>query len=234
MSSGSVFLTKQSTQKRFKDRHGGRINIKSLPPIYGDIQMSGDQSQMNADEEVFDGFKFRVVALGEAAVGKTSLIRRYTENSFDEAYQQTIGTTFASKDIDVTSDDGHIRKVRLVLWDMGGQSTYRELRRQFMKGASGAIITFDVTRPETYMAMNSWFMSFRDTCPDAPVIICANKIDLQDERMVPVEPGLMLRDWFQSEYYETSAKTGESVIRVFTRLGELLLEATKSEKGPMM
>jgi Ras-related protein Rab-11B len=187
------------------------------------------------DTEVFDGFKFRIVALGEANVGKTSLIRRYTENSFDPEYKQTIGTTFASKDVDLAYEGGHSRKVRLVCWDMGGQSTYRELRRQFMKGASGAIIVFDVSRPETFMAMNTWFSSFREVCPDAAVIICANKIDLKDGRMVPVEPGLMLRDWFQAEYYETSALTGETVERVFTRLAELIMEKVRGESsGPKM
>jgi Ras-related protein Rab-2A len=81
-----------------------------------------------------------------------------------------------------------------------------------MKGASGAIIAYDVTRPETYMAMNTWFSSFREVCPDAAVVICANKVDLDDQRMVPNEPGNMLRDWFQAEYFETSAKTGADVL----------------------
>ncbi len=183
----------------------------------------------------FEGYKFRVVLLGEAAVGKTSLVRRYTENLFDEEYKQTIGTTFATKDIDVTDSEGIVRKVRLNIWDMGGQSTYRELRRQFMKGASAAIVVYDVTRPETFMAMNNWFESFKEVCPDSPVIISANKVDLLDKRMVPHEPGMMLRDWFQAEYFETSAKTGNAVDNVFTRTAEVVLEKALSEnKGPLM
>ncbi|MFX1369281.1 MAG: Rab family GTPase [Promethearchaeota archaeon] len=184
-----------------------------------------------AEDSVGEGFKYRVVLLGEAAVGKTSLIRRYTENAFDEDYKQTIGTTFASKDVPVEDENGEVRNVRLIVWDMGGQTTYRELRRQFMKGSSGAIIAYDVTRPESFMAMNNWFESFRETCPDAVVVICANKIDLMDKRIVPVEPGLMLRDWFQADYYETSAKTGAAVDDVFARLAEALLKKSRAEKG---
>lgn len=177
----------------------------------------------------FEGFKFRVVLLGEASVGKTSLLRRYTEDVFEEEYKQTIGATFANKDVQF--DD---RKVRLNIWDMGGQSTYRELRRQFMQGASAALIVYDVTRPETYMAMNNWFESFREVCPNAPVYICANKVDLAEKRMVPVEPGLMLRDWFQAEYHETSARTGDKVRDVFARCAERLLEKALSEgKSPL-
>ncbi|MFX0108497.1 MAG: Rab family GTPase [Candidatus Hodarchaeota archaeon] len=183
----------------------------------------------SSESDSSDEYKYRVVLLGEASVGKTSLIRRYTENVFDEEYKQTIGTTFASKDVAVTDDDGQSRNVRLIIWDMGGQTTYRELRRQFMKGSSGAIIVYDVTRPETFMAMNNWFESFRETCPDAVVAICANKVDLVDMRIVPVEPGLMLRDWFQAGYYETSAKTGAAVPDVFARIAELVLKKSRED-----
>ena len=197
--------------------------------------MGDNTTNTEEDSDVFDGFKFRIVALGEAGVGKTSLIRRYTENSFDPEYKQTIGTTFSSKDVELVYEGGHKRRVRLVCWDLGGQSTYRELRRQFMKGASGAIIVYDVTRPETFMAMNTWFSSFREVCPDTAVVICANKVDLEKERMVPVEPGTMLRDWFQAEYYETSAKTGGAVEEVFSKLAHKIMEKVRGEGvGPKM
>ena len=182
------------------------------------------------DSDAFDGFKYRIVALGEASVGKTSLIRRYTENAFEEEYKQTIGTTFASKDIVVEDESGDKRNVRLVIWDMGGQATYRELRRQFMKGAQGAIITYDVTRPDTFMAMNNWFESFRDVCPEAAVVVCANKVDLVGQRMVPPEPGHMLKDWFQAEYFETSAKDGTGVIDAFKRIASIVLNKSLADR----
>ncbi|MGY5872100.1 MAG: Rab family GTPase [Candidatus Thorarchaeota archaeon] len=193
-----------------------------------------EQAQETDASDGFDGFKFRVVLLGEATVGKTSLLRRYTENVFDEEYKQTLGTTFATKDVDVKDNEGNVRNVRISVWDMGGQSTYRELRRQYMKGSSAAIIVYDVTKPESFMAMNNWFESFREVCPNAPVMICANKIDLTDKRMVPQEPGTMLRDWFQSEYYETSAKDGTKVTDVFERCAEVvLLKAVSEGKSPL-
>ena len=182
-----------------------------------------------------DGFKFRVVLLGEATVGKTSLLRRYTENVFEEEYKQTLGTSFATKEVEVKDDEGGVRGVKLSIWDMGGQSTYRELRRQYMKGSSAAIIVYDVTKPESFMAMNNWFESFREVCPNAPIFICANKVDLMDKRMVPQEPGMMLRDWFQSEYYETSAKDGTRVTDVFERCAQVILSKSVSEgKGPLV
>ena len=184
------------------------------------------------ESDAFDGYKFRIVLLGEASVGKTSLIRRYTENAFDDEYKQTIGTTFATKDLKLTDKAGTVRAVRLVVWDMGGQSTYRELRRQFMKGASGAVIVYDVTRPETFMAMNTWFESFHEVCPSAPVVICANKVDLESKRMVPHEPGLMLKNWFRADYFETSAKAGVAVSDVFIRMAQIVLDTALSERSP--
>jgi small GTP-binding protein len=193
-----------------------------------------DDTLEQEQDDGSDGFKFRVVLLGEATVGKTSLLRRYTENVFEEEYKQTLGTTFATKEVEVKTEDGSVRGVKLSIWDMGGQSTYRELRRQYMKGSSSAIIVFDVTKPESFMAMNNWFESFREVCPDAPIFICANKIDLVDKRMVPQEPGMMLRDWFQSEYYETSAKDGTKVTDVFERCAAVVLEKSVSQdKGPL-
>jgi len=191
------------------------------------------QETDSADDS--DGFKFRVVLLGEATVGKTSLLRRYSENAFDEEYKQTLGTTFATKEVEVKDEQGDNRTVKISIWDMGGQSTYRELRRQYMKGSSAAIIVYDVTKPESFMAMNNWFESFREVCPEAPIFICANKIDLSDKRMVPQEPGIMLRDWFQSEYYETSAKDGTRVTDVFERCAEVvLLKAISEGKEPLI
>ncbi len=193
-----------------------------------------EQAQDSDSSDGSDGFKYRVVLLGEATVGKTSLLRRYTENIFDEEYKQTLGTTFATKDIEVKDKDGNVRSVKISIWDMGGQSTYRELRRQYMKGSSAAIIVYDVTKPESFMAMNNWFESFREVCPDSPIFICANKIDLADKRMVPQEPGMMLRDWFQSEYYETSAKVGTKVTDVFERCAEVvLLKSITDKKSPL-
>ncbi|MHA1136464.1 MAG: Rab family GTPase [Candidatus Thorarchaeota archaeon] len=194
---------------------------------------TADLTQESESSDGSDGFKFRVVLLGEATVGKTSLLRRYTENVFEDEYKQTLGTTFATKEVEVKDETGGVRGVKLSIWDMGGQSTYRELRRQYMKGSSAAIIVYDVTKPESFMAMNNWFESFREVCPDAPIFICANKVDLTDKRMVPQEPGMMLRDWFQSEYYETSAKDGTRVTDVFERCAQVTLSKSVADKDPI-
>ncbi|MEM2142397.1 MAG: Rab family GTPase [Candidatus Thorarchaeota archaeon] len=165
--------------------------------------------------------ELRIVMLGEAGVGKTALITRFVTGTFDGQYRQSMGTTVTEKRISIRDSRGTQREVTVRLMDMGGRGTYRELRRQFMKGAHGAVLVYDVTRPETFMAMNNWYETFRDSCPDACLVICANKVDLKDKRMVPFETGVMLQKWLQADYFETSAENGQNVSEAFLMLVKL-------------
>ncbi|NWF95156.1 MAG: GTP-binding protein [Candidatus Thorarchaeota archaeon] len=160
---------------------------------------------------------FKLVALGDGAVGKTSCIKRWTEGSFSERYIMTIGTTFALKTVAVDMPDGSRVTARVVLWDLAGQPTYNELRRRYMAGASMAMIVYDVTRPQTFLDIGEWFTKLHTVCPNAVVAVIANKIDRPD-RLVPPEAGLMVGDWLGVLHYETSAKTGQNIDEMFSEL----------------
>lgn len=174
---------------------------------------------------------FKLVALGDGAVGKTSCIKRYTEGSFSERYIMTIGTTFALKTVEVDMLDSGRVTARVVLWDLAGQPTYNELRRRYMAGATMAIIVYDVTRPQTFLDIGEWFTKFITVCPNAVVAVIANKIDRSD-RLVPPEAGDMITKWLGVSHYETSAKTGENVDDFF---GDLVTQAILKQKehGPL-
>ncbi|MFW9850853.1 MAG: GTP-binding protein [Candidatus Thorarchaeota archaeon] len=160
---------------------------------------------------------FKLVALGDGAVGKTSCIKRYTEGSFSEHYIMTIGTTFALKTVEAQMPNSEPITARVVLWDLAGQPTYNELRRRYMAGASMAIIVYDVTRPQTFLDVGEWFTKLITVCPNAVVAVVANKIDRSD-RLVPPEAGEMIKNWLDVDHYETSAKTGENVDDLFENL----------------
>ncbi len=160
---------------------------------------------------------FKLVALGDGAVGKTSCIRRYVDNSFSEHYVTTIGTTFSVKTVEAKLPDGTVVNARIVLWDLGGQPSYAELRRRYMAGSSMAIIVYDVTRPQTFLNVGEWFTRFITVCPNAVVAVVANKIDRPD-RLVPREAGEMIKRWLDVLHYETSAKTGENIEQMFSEL----------------
>ncbi|MGY5860478.1 MAG: GTP-binding protein [Candidatus Thorarchaeota archaeon] len=156
----------------------------------------------------------KMVALGDGAVGKTSTIMRFTENKFGEKYKATIGTSIAVKNLDVEIQKGELTRTQIVLWDLAGQPSYKDLRQRYMVGSSMAFLVYDVTRPSTFMNVYEWYRNFRAVCPVAVIVLVANKVDRAD-RLVPEEAGRMLSEWLNLKYIETSAKTGKNVNEMF-------------------
>ena len=90
-----------------------------------------------------------------------------------------------------------------------------------------AFLVYDVTRPSTFMNTYEWYRNFRAVCPNAPLVLAANKVDIKD-RKVPKESGLMLSEWLEVKYMETSAKTGKNVNAMFVELAkEVILRDTR-------
>ena len=170
-------------------------------------------------EDEGPNYVLKMVALGDGAVGKTSCIMRYTEDSFGDTYKATIGTNIAVKNIEIELTPGKIERVQVVLWDLAGQPTYKELRSRYMVGSSIAFLVYDVTRPPTFFNVADWYQTFNTLCPKAELILVANKVDRED-RAVPYEAGEMVSKWLGVEMIETSAKTGENVEEMFTKCVE--------------
>ncbi|MGY5865505.1 MAG: GTP-binding protein [Candidatus Thorarchaeota archaeon] len=183
------------------------------------------------DESPSPSYVLKMVALGDGAVGKTSCIMRYTEDSFGDDYKATIGTNIAVKNIEIELVKGEQKTAQVVLWDLAGQPTYKDLRSRYMVGSSIAFLVFDVTRPITFLNVAEWYNTFKRVCPDSMVILVANKVDRED-RAVPVEAGEMVSKWLGIDWIETSAKTGENVEMMFTKCVETAIrqEEKRQEK----
>ncbi|MHA1917425.1 MAG: Rab family GTPase [Candidatus Ranarchaeia archaeon] len=169
-------------------------------------------------------FVFKVVLLGEGGVGKTSLILKYTQNKFEENYKPTLGTDFAVHIVEYNN-----QKVCFQIWDLGGQEHFEQLRAIYCKGAAGAILVFDVTRPDTYLVMKNWYDKLKkngttEYLTRQEVLLIGNKVDLPDERLVPIEAGKMFEKWLKIKYIETSAKTGLNVDKLFLKLAKSLVD----------
>ena len=181
-------------------------------------------------EDEGPSYVLKMVALGDGAVGKTSCIMRYTEDSFGENYKATIGTNIAVKNIEIELREGEQKTAQIVLWDLAGQPTYKDLRSRYMVGSSIAFLVFDVTRPTTFLNVAEWYNTFKGVCPDSVVILVANKVDRED-RAVPVEAGEMVSNWLGIEWIETSAKTGENVEMMFTKCVETAIRQEEVRQG---
>ncbi len=166
-------------------------------------------------------FVFKIVILGNAAVGKTSLINQFIEGSFQEDYKPTLGANIIRKDVNLKNT-----KVRLIMWDLAGQEKYRVVRSMYFQGCVGALLVYDVTRYNTLESIDSkWLRDFKKYVKKEGVfVLIGNKSDLKDQRVVTKERGKELaRKINASDFIETSAKLGENIEEAFSLLVEQIL-----------
>jgi small GTP-binding protein len=159
---------------------------------------------------------FKLAALGNAAVGKTSCLRRYREGTFEADYTPTLGALFSKMMVELTSDTGRKIMTQLVLWDLAGQELKASLVKKYVAGARLAIIVYDVTRPRTFKDAARWHEMLLEAQPDVTVAIVGNKVDLV--KHVATEQGKAFADSIDALFYETSAKTGYNIEWMFKDL----------------
>lgn len=165
-------------------------------------------------------FILKVIVLGDAAVGKTSLINQYIDHSFKEDFKPTLGVNILTKDLYI---DEYNLNTRLILWDLAAQEKYALSRALFFQGCSGALFVFDLTRSSTFTNINSiWykdFLKFTHSPTGNDYLLIGNKSDLEASRIIAKEEGENLSTQLNSiEYIETSAKNGANVEDAFKKL----------------
>ena len=162
----------------------------------------------------------KMCVIGEAAVGKTSLVRKFVLDQFDDRYISTIGTKITVKDLQVAMDKEDVY-LKLLIWDILGGSSFANIQKTAFKEASGAFIVLDLTRRETLYSFELWLLSLYEVAGEIPVVVLANKNDLKpqfgEDRIEE-----LVKD-YGFPYYITSAKTGENVNDAFYTLGEMMI-----------
>ena len=167
-------------------------------------------------------YLFKIVVLGEGAVGKTAIVTRFSHGFFRTDYKTTIGSQFAVKNVDFIRDTGNVT-VKLQIWDVAGQSRFQILRPMYYRGSSGGLLVFDVTRRRTFIVLEEWLDElFRAINKKIPLVLVANKTDLPDRVVEPSE-GKEFAAKHDMPYIESSAKTGEGIVDIFQNLAEVLV-----------
>lgn len=166
---------------------------------------------------------FKLCIFGDGGVGKTTLTQRYVTGLFDGGTRMTIGSDFHIKKVDV---DG--TKVMLQIWDFAGERQFRFLLPTYIKGASGGIFMYDITRFSTLKNLNEWMEVLeKGLMPGQklPLILVGGKADLDDRRAVPKNPMEILPPDFNFVgHTECSSKTGNNVEEVFTTITRVMME----------
>ncbi|OHT02301.1 small GTP-binding protein [Tritrichomonas foetus] len=171
----------------------------------------------------------KVVFVGDTQVGKTCIISRLTSGSFKSTNPATIGAAFQTHVM--TTPQG---TVTMQIWDTAGQEKYRALAPMYYRSADVAVLCFDVTNQASYEAMEQWSNELAEKAPQRmQLIICGNKIDDIDHRVISKDAGEQhaMRHGAKA-YIETSAKTGEGIVELFTKAAELASDADIASTKP--
>lgn len=176
-----------------------------------------------------DLMKVKICFIGDAGVGKTSLIKRYVLDVFDDRYIATIGTKVTKKAVDLTNPaTSQPVRVMMLVWDIMGQKGFRELLREaYFFGAHGAIAVCDITNRETLDELKYWIKALSDVAGEVPIIFAGNKADLPAQAIVRQEDLNDLARKHGSQAFLTSAKTGQNVEAMFRQLATSILSKMK-------
>ena len=170
-------------------------------------------------------YTFKTIILGDAAVGKTSIVAKHVTSSFKENYIPSIGANVTSRDYNL---DGTY--VTLMIWDIAAQEAFSRVRFDYYQGAKAAMLVYDVSRPQTYEDIVSWHDDLEKGVPKGiPLMLVGNKIDLPP--IVQSQSGKRLANDLGADFIETSAKTGANIGEAFERIARKLYATVSATKA---
>ena len=171
------------------------------------------------DDENYD-FIFKVLLLGNSDVGKSSLLLRYVDSVWNDAFVPTIGVDFKVKTLTINE-----KKVKMQIWDTAGQERFRTVVSTYFRGAHGILLLYDVTNRDYFKNLESWLIEIEKNAKEKVLkILIGNKCDLTDDREIQSDEGKAFALRNGMEFMETSAKMNTNVTEAFETLGKLMIE----------
>ena len=159
-------------------------------------------------------FLFKLLLIGNSAVGKSSLLLRFSDNIFNESFLPTIGVDFKIRTFDLSS-----KTVKLQIWDTAGQERFKTITSSYYKGAHGIILTYDITDKQSFKDIENWLTEVEKFANENVIkLLVGNKSDLESSRQVKFEEGKEFADSLGIQFIETSAKNSSNVEKAFFTL----------------
>lgn len=163
--------------------------------------------------------KRKICLIGDSAVGKTSLIRKFVLDQFNDKYLSTLGSKVYKKRIKYQEYKNNITDLNMIIWDVMGQEEFKISQNISFRDTHGALLVCDITRKETMENLLNWKDRLFGITQKIPIIILANKIDLIDSADFPIGEFTDFCKDFEAKFFFTSAKTGKNVAEAFMELG---------------
>ena len=170
--------------------------------------MTEQDSQNDSADESVNVTRHKIIFVGDAGVGKTTIISRIMDNPFNEVYEPSIGVDFMSKNISFRGQN-----IKLQMWDTAGQEKYKGLIPSYVRNSSIVFVIYDVSIKTSFDNVPTW-INFIRTIENTTLVLCGNKIDL-NEREVKKEDGEALAQKEGIQFFEVSAKTGDNIKNMF-------------------
>eukprot|EP01133_Synstelium_polycarpum_P007690 gene7690-9002_t len=161
-----------------------------------------------AEEETL----YKIILVGESAVGKSCILVRFTDNTFTPHFAPTLGVDFNVKTIR-NKETG--QTVKLQLWDTAGQERFKSITQTFYRGSHGVIVVYDITDTKSFERCRTWIEDINQYSAGMVIVLVGNKSDLNEKRKVSFEQGKALADELGIKFLETSAKENLNVNNVF-------------------
>jgi len=162
----------------------------------------------------------KVIISGDGGVGKTTMLHRYIKGKFIEGLHMTIGVEFFLKELELEGE-----KVMLQIWDFGGQERFRFLLKNYARGAKGALLMFDLTRPVTLENLEQWVNIVRKGDPNLPILFLGTKLDLFNLITIKDEFALTYKEKYNLfDFLKISSKTGDNVELAFELLAKEIIK----------
>ncbi|ESO08200.1 hypothetical protein HELRODRAFT_110414 [Helobdella robusta] len=173
-------------------------------------------------------FQFKLVLLGESAVGKSSLVLRFVKGQFYEHQESTIGAAFLTQTINL--DD---MVIKFEIWDTAGQERFHSLAPMYYRGAQAAIVVYDITNKESFNRAKVWIEELqKQASPNIVIALAGNKNDLDTSRTTTYEEGSAFAEENNLLFLETSAKTANNVNEIFMVIAKKLPKVNPTTAGP--
>ena len=167
---------------------------------------------------------YKIIVIGDPAVGKTSLLTNFCGDKFQYEYVPTVGVNITKEKVTVKNDMGKDTNVSLMIWDVAGQPQFYMLHRPYFNGADGMMLVYDVTRSSSFSNVNNWYSTaVKYGLSRIPRILVGIKNSSKEERRIPLSQAKRLSKELNAPFFETSTFTRETTHDIFLKMAELTL-----------
>ena len=179
------------------------------------------------EEESSYELLYKVIIIGDTAVGKSNILSRYVKDEFSPNSKSTVGVELGIKFLKIKNT-----KTKIQIWDTAGQERYRAITSSYFKGSNGCFIVYDITNEASFNNIENWYEQIqKETSKDIPILLVGNKCDLEDERKVPIEKGKEKAQNLNCAFFETSALKKINIDKIFEELVNNIYEKTGGNKN---